>query len=72
MKQPEDNATLDMYGDEQPPEKKSARYRFHIELDSGETVWWTGLTHAKAVRMNQATYTCTPSNVVSFGWEAIE
>jgi len=72
MKQPEDNATLDMYGGEQPtPSKRVEKYVFYIRLDDDTEIEWRGLSHAQAKDMNAATRKNTPANVVRYGWEAI-
>ena len=68
MKQREDNLTADMFGNE----PKATVFRFYIELDSGETVWWTGLTQTKAKQMYAYTDQTNPCNVVRSGWEQVK
>lgn len=72
MKQPEDNATLDMYGGEQPtPSKRVEKYVFYIRLDDDTEIEWRGLSHTQAKAMNAATHKRTPDRVVGYGWEVI-
>jgi hypothetical protein len=72
MKQPEDNATLDMYGDEQStPSKRVEKYVFYIRLDDDTEIEWRGLSHTQAKAMNVATHKHLPDNVVAYGWEVI-
>ena len=78
MKQPEDNATLDMYGDVKDivakwsPTPASKRYCFYIALSDGTKVQWAGLSIAQAKAMNAATRKNTPTNVVRYGWEVMK
>jgi hypothetical protein len=71
MKQPEDNATLDMYGEQSTPSKRVEKYVFYIRLDDGTEIEWRGLSHARAKAMNVATHKHLPDNVVAYGWEVI-
>jgi hypothetical protein len=66
MKQPEDNATLDMYGEE-----RVEKYVFYIRLDDDTEIEWRGLSHTQAKAMNVATHKHLPDNVVAYGWEVI-
>lgn len=73
MKQPEDNATLDMYGGEQPtPSKRVEKYVFYIRLDDDTEIEWRGLSHTQAKAMNAATHKRTPDRVVGYGWEVMK
>ncbi len=71
MKQPEDNATLDMYGEEPTPSKRVEKYVFYIRLDDGTEIEWRGLSHTQAKAMNAATHKRTPDRVVGYGWEVM-
>ena len=44
------------------------KHTFYIDLDSGESVWWTGLSYKKARDMHAYTNASQPSNVVGSGW----
>lgn len=71
MKQPEDNKTVDMYGDEgvqllDTPKKK---YCFYIVTDDGTTVEWRNLTETVAKTMYRATQKSLPAGVERYGWE---
>jgi len=73
MKQPEDNATVDMYGGEQPtPSKRVEKYVFYIRLDDDTEIEWRGLSHAQAKAMNAATHKHLPDRVVGYGWEVMK
>ena len=77
MKQPEDNATIDMYGAAgQAPKPEPERCTFWIEVLDGNNglilIEWRGLTRTQAERMNKATDTRLPGNVKAYGWEVTE
>jgi hypothetical protein len=44
------------------------KHTFYINLNSGETVEWTGLSYKKARDMHAYTNAHQPSNVTSHGW----
>lgn len=67
MKQPEDNATIDMF--ESAPSKY--RFRFYVTTREGVTTEWTGLTAKRAKDMYAYTSQSQPSNVTAFGWEEV-
>ena len=78
MKQPEDNKTVDMYGDEGVQKldtPKSKRYMFFIDLRDGTTLVWHGLSELTAKTMYRATdknMHDQPNAVKRYGWEELK
>lgn len=77
MKQIEDTYTMDMHGEVITPDNQTAQnaktyYRFYIETESGESLWWTGLSRKQARDMYAYTSAHQPSNAVRYGWEEMK
>lgn len=76
MKQAEDNATVDMYGDAAPiPKPAPEKYTFWVEVLEKDNqlnlIEWRGLTKTQAERMHKATDKHLPNNVKAYGWEVM-
>lgn len=78
MKQPEDNKTVDMYGDEGVQlldTPKSKKYAFYMDLRDGTTLVWHGLSELTAKTMYRATDKSlrdTHNTVQRYGWEEVK
>ena len=74
MKQDIDTATLELpymgeviTPDNSLPLNAKTYYRFYIETESGESLWWDGLTKKQARDMYAYTDAHQPSNAVRYG-----